>query len=119
MLGAASAYVLLRVALAARATVIVPHLDAPSYQVAPSFTGAHSRPWVVPALYSLVDGRGATLVQAAIGGLAFLALAIKPSLPQRPASVFGATVTCSFVLTTIGYGGAAWVVGRAVALGAR
>jgi len=50
---------------------------------------------------------------------AFLALAIKPDLPQRPASVFGATVSCSFVLTTIGYGGAAWVVARAVALGAR
>ena len=50
---------------------------------------------------------------------AFLALAIKPGLPQRPASVFGATVTCGFVLTTIGYGGAAWVVARAVELGAR
>ena len=50
---------------------------------------------------------------------AFLALAIKPDLPQRPASMFGATVTCSFALTTIGYGGAAWVVARAVALGAR
>ena len=46
-------------------------------------------------------------------------LAIKPDLPQRPASVFGATVSCGFVVTTIGYGGAAWVVARAVALGAR
>ena len=50
---------------------------------------------------------------------AFLALAIKPDLPQRPASMFGATVTCSFALTTIGCGGAAWVVAHAVALGAR
>jgi hypothetical protein len=50
---------------------------------------------------------------------AFLALAIKPDLPQRPASVFGAMVSCGFVVTTIGYGGAAWVVARAVALGAR
>ncbi len=38
---------------------------------------------------------------------------------QRPASVFGATVTCGFLLTAIGYGAAAWVVARAVALGAR
>ncbi len=73
---AATAYVLLRVALAARVHVIVPHLDAPSYQVPPSFTGAHSRPWVVPALYSFVDGHAATLVQAALGGLAFVVLAL-------------------------------------------
>ena len=63
------------------------------------------------------------VVAMSLGSLAnpaaFLALAIKPDLPQRPASVFGATVTCGFVLTTIGYGGAAWVVARAVALGAR
>ena len=63
------------------------------------------------------------VVAMSVGSLvnpaAFLALAIKPDLPQRPASVFGATVSCGFVLTTIGYGGAAWVVARAVALGAR
>ena len=63
------------------------------------------------------------LVAMSVGSLvnpaAFLALAIKPDLPQRPASVFGATVTCGFVVTTIGYGGAAWVVARAVALGAQ
>jgi hypothetical protein len=63
------------------------------------------------------------VVAMSVGSLvnpaAFLALAIKPDLPQRPASVFGAMVSCGFVLTTIGYGGAAWVVARAVALGAR
>jgi hypothetical protein len=63
------------------------------------------------------------VVAMSLGSLAnpaaFLALAIKPDLPQRPASVFGAIVSCGFVLTTIGYGGAAWVVARAVALGAR
>ena len=63
------------------------------------------------------------VVAMSLGSLAnpaaFLALAIKPDLPQRPASVFGAMVSCGFVLTTIGYGGAAWVVARAVALGAR
>ena len=63
------------------------------------------------------------VVAMSVGSLvnpaAFLALAIKPNLPQRPASVFGATVSCGFVVTTIGYGGAAWVVARAVALGAR
>ena len=63
------------------------------------------------------------VVAMSVGSLvnpaAFLVLAIKPNLPQRPASVFGATVSCGFVVTTIGYGGAAWVVARAVALGAR
>jgi hypothetical protein len=63
------------------------------------------------------------VVAMSVGSLvnpaAFLALAIKPNLPQRPASMFGATVSCGFVVTTIGYGGAAWVVARAVALGAR
>ena len=63
------------------------------------------------------------VVAMSVGSLvnpaAFLALAIKPDLPQRPASVFGATLSCGFVVTTIGYGGAAWLVARAVALGAR
>jgi len=63
------------------------------------------------------------IVAMSVGSLvnpaAFLALAIKPNLPQRPASVFGATVSCGFVVTTIGYGGAAWVGARAVALRAR
>ena len=48
------------------------------------------------------------VVAMSVGSLvnpaAFLALAIKPDLPQRPASVFGATVSCGFVVTTIGYG---------------
>ena len=63
------------------------------------------------------------VVAMSVGSLvnpaAFLALAIKPDLPQRPASVFGATVSCGFVVTTIGYGGAAWAIARAVAVGPR
>ena len=47
----------------------------------------------------------------------FIALAIKPSLRQQPTSPFGAVMASSFTLTTIGYAGAAWSVGRA-ALGA-
>ena len=43
----------------------------------------------------------------------FLALAVKPNLRQHPASPFGAVMTVSFTLTTIGYAGAAWLVGRA------
>ncbi|MFN7978568.1 MAG: hypothetical protein U0P30_10550 [Vicinamibacterales bacterium] len=48
--------------------------------------------------------------------LGFLALALKPDLPQRPASVFGAVMLMSFTATTVGYGGAAWIVARAVLL---
>ena len=44
----------------------------------------------------------------------FLALAIKPDLPQRPATPFGAVMLVSFTLTTIGYGGAALAVAHAV-----
>ena len=51
--------------------------------------------------------------------LGFLALAIKPDLPQRPDSVFGAVMTLSFTSTTIGYSGAAWLVAHAALLGAR
>ena len=51
--------------------------------------------------------------------LGFLALAIKPDLSQRPASPFGAIMAGCFTLTTIGYGGAAWTVARAVMFGAR
>ena len=47
----------------------------------------------------------------------FIALAIRPTLRQTPASPFGAVMAGSFTLTTIGYAGAAWAVGRA-ALGA-
>ena len=46
-----------------------------------------------------------------IGSLAnptgFLALAIKPDLPQQPMTAFGALMALSFTATTIGYGGAA------------
>jgi hypothetical protein len=48
----------------------------------------------------------------------FIALSIKPTLSQRPASPFGAVMAGSFTLTTIGYAGAAWLVGLA-ALGGR
>jgi hypothetical protein len=46
----------------------------------------------------------------------FVALAIRPDLPQRPATPFGAVMALSFTATTIGYGGAAWHVARAVVL---
>jgi hypothetical protein len=51
--------------------------------------------------------------------LGFLALAIKPDLSQRPASAFGGIMIGCFTMTTIGYGGAALIVARAVASGAR
>jgi hypothetical protein len=44
----------------------------------------------------------------------FLALALKPDLPQKPASPFGAVMVLSFTSTTVGYGGAAWYVAHAV-----
>jgi len=47
----------------------------------------------------------------------FLVLAIKPNLRQHPSTPFGAIMAGSFVLTTIGYGGAAWYVARAAVLG--
>jgi hypothetical protein len=47
----------------------------------------------------------------------FIALAIRPTLPQHPASLFGAVMAGSFSLTTIGYAAAAWTIGQA-ALGA-
>ena len=47
----------------------------------------------------------------------FLALAIKPTLSQRPTSAFGLVMVVSFTLTTIGYGGAAWYVALAVMRG--
>jgi hypothetical protein len=43
----------------------------------------------------------------------FIALALKPDLSQRPTSPFGMSMTVSFTLTTIGYAGAAWAVGKA------
>lgn len=52
------------------------HPDSASYQVAPSFIGAHSRPWVVPLTYQFVDGRGVVAFQAALSAAAFVALAL-------------------------------------------
>jgi hypothetical protein len=43
----------------------------------------------------------------------FIALAVKPTLHQQPASPFGAVMAGSFTLTTIGYAGAAWSIGHA------
>ena len=43
----------------------------------------------------------------------FIALAVRPDLRQNPISPFGAVMTVSFTLTTIGYAGAAWSVGQA------
>ena len=51
--------------------------------------------------------------------LGFLALALKPDMSQRPLSPFGVIIVGSFMMTTIGYGGAAWVVAHAVVFGAR
>jgi hypothetical protein len=44
----------------------------------------------------------------------FLALAVRPELPQRPATPFGALMVLSFAATTVGYGGAAWYVARGI-----
>jgi hypothetical protein len=43
----------------------------------------------------------------------FIALAMKPTLRQHPASPFGVIMAGSFSLTTVGYAGAAWSVGQA------
>jgi hypothetical protein len=43
----------------------------------------------------------------------FLVLAMKPTLRQHPATPFGAVMAGSFVLTTVGYVSAAWLVARA------
>lgn len=40
----------------------------------------------------------------------FLALAVKPDLPQKPTTFFGALMSLSFVTTTVGYVGASWLV---------
>lgn len=44
----------------------------------------------------------------------FLALALKPDLPQKPATLFGGLMVLSFTATTVGYGGAAWYVAQAI-----
>jgi hypothetical protein len=51
--------------------------------------------------------------------LGFLALALKPDMSQRPLSPFGIIIVGSFIMTTIGYGGGAWIVARAVVFAAR
>jgi hypothetical protein len=65
----------------------------------------------------------AIVVAMSLGSLGnpagFLALALKPELPQRPATPFGALMVLSFTATTIGYGGAAWLVAHAVVHAAR
>lgn len=43
----------------------------------------------------------------------FLLLAVRPKTNQHPASPFGVTMACSFVLTTIGYVSAAFLTARA------
>lgn len=57
------------------------------------------------------------LVAMSIGSfmnpVGFLALAVRPTLRQHPTSPFGLVMLCSFTLTTVGYGGAAWYVGHA------
>jgi hypothetical protein len=45
---------------------------------------------------------------------AFLALAVRPELPQKPATPFGALMVLSFTATTVGYGGAAWYIADAI-----
>jgi len=50
------------------------HPDTPSYQVAPSLFGAHSRPWVVPLIHSTLPDRGVIYFQATLSALAFFCL---------------------------------------------
>lgn len=64
---------------------------------------------VVPSVLVLVGMCAGSIMNPG----AFLALAIDPTLSKEPGGAFGIAVGLSFVLTTIGYGGAIWVVGRA------
>jgi len=61
------------------------------------------------------------LIAMVIGSLlnpfGFLVLAMKPNLRQHPSTPFGAIMAGSFVLTTIGYLGAAWYVAHAAIFG--
>lgn len=72
------------------------------------FAHFHASPPLVIVL-SMVTG-------SLMNPVGFLILAIKPKTNQHPASPFGIVMACSFTLTTIGYAGAAWSVGRAAAL---
>ncbi len=60
----------------------------------------------------------AIVVAMSVGSMSnpsgFLALALKPDLPQKPATPFGALMVLSFTATTVGYGGAAWYVAHAI-----
>ena len=62
------------------------------------------------------------LIAMTVGSLlnpfGFLVLAVRPNLRQHPSTPFGAIMAGSFVLTTIGYLGAAWYVARAAVFGA-
>ena len=59
----------------------------------------------------------AIIVAMSVGSIGnptgFLALALKPDLPQKPATPFGALMVLSFTATTVGYGGAAGYVADA------
>ena len=81
--------------------------------------------WVLLALLGIAACQGrigdkamdATFYEGSLGNpVGFLVLAVKPSLRQHPTSPFGAAMTVSFALTTVGYAGAAWSVGRAALL---
>lgn len=72
--------------------------------------------------FLLFEGLGVTpsalvLVAMCAGSImnpaAFVALAVRPALGKDPRGAFGTAVGVSFVLTTVGYLGAIWVVGRA------
>jgi hypothetical protein len=60
----------------------------------------------------------AVVVAMSVGSMGnpsgFLALSLKPDLPQKPATPFGALMVLSFTATTVGYGGAAWYVAHAI-----
>lgn len=79
-------------------------------------TGLLAIVYLLLAHYSLAAP--AWLVAAACIGsllnpLGFLILAVKPDLPQKPTHPFGALMSLSFVLTTAGYLGAAWLIANA------
>lgn len=69
--------------------------------------------WLV---YTIVGGQGndimAWLIVAGsvLNPLLFLFMAIKPDVKKSPFSPFGMFSSFSFVLTTAGYGWAAWVI---------
>jgi hypothetical protein len=44
----------------------------------------------------------------------FLALAVRPELPPRPATPFGALMVPSFTAITVGYGDAVWYIAHAI-----